>query len=206
MRTVKIEIKGISPVMFDKMYEDVRPAGSTGPKGNKDLSPREEAEPRLHLNDKGQICAPSEWIMNSMINAGRHIKLGKRQLSTTRDSQIPGFVTMLSGVYIPMLNPNTKKILTNKHCDWEVDGRSIVTNGGRQMKYRPRVDEWTIGFEIEYDPSELSEAVIRELVDRSGRNVGIGSFRPQKRGPYGKFNVTSWKISEKRTSDVCVAV
>jgi hypothetical protein len=32
------------------------------------------------------------------------------------------------------------------------------------------------------------------IVEDTGRKVGIGDFRVERNGPFGKFQVTSWKV------------
>jgi hypothetical protein len=39
----------------------------------------------------------------------------------------------------------------------------------------------------------FAEALVRELLDIGGKRVGIGDFRPSRRGPFGRFKVVSWK-------------
>ena len=42
---------------------------------------------------------------------------------------------------------------------------------------------------VEFDPELLTEKHIVELVDIAGHTVGIGNFRPEKGGRFGRFEV-----------------
>ena len=37
---------------------------------------------------------------------------------------------------------------------------------------------------------------MKELLEIAGKVAGLGDWRPQKKGPYGKFQVTSWKEAD----------
>ena len=40
---------------------------------------------------------------------------------------------------------------------------------------------------------EISPAVVKESLEIAGKYVGIGDWRPEKKGKFGKFQVTSFK-------------
>jgi hypothetical protein len=50
-----------------------------------------------------------------------------------------------------------------------------------------------VTFEIEYDTVLLKEEELRQVVDDAGSRVGLLDFRPEKKGPFGRFIVTEWK-------------
>jgi hypothetical protein len=79
--------------------------------------------------------------------------------------------------------------------DYALDSRPIVipATRGRVIRHRPRLDEWKAAFEIEYDESLLTERQVRQVVDDAGSRVGLLDFRPEKKGPFGRFIVVEWK-------------
>jgi hypothetical protein len=42
----------------------------------------------------------------------------------------------------------------------------------------------------------MSKELFRDIVDSAGRRIGLGDFRPDRKGPFGKFVVVSWKESK----------
>ena len=34
--------------------------------------------------------------------------------------------------------------------------------------------------------------LMREILDAAGKRIGLGDFRPARKGPFGKFTVTHW--------------
>lgn len=78
---------------------------------------------------------------------------------------------------------------------YELDARPVVipATKGRIMRFRPRLDAWQLTFEMEYDPTLISAEQARQIVDDTGSRVGLLDFRPEKKGPFGRFVVTSWQ-------------
>lgn len=79
--------------------------------------------------------------------------------------------------------------------DYTIDSRPVVmpATRGRIMRHRPRLDKWAVGFEVEYDPRLLTAEQLRRVVDDAGSRVGLMDFRPERRGPFGRFMVTAWE-------------
>jgi hypothetical protein len=75
-----------------------------------------------------------------------------------------------------------------------IDARPVVipATKGRVVRYRPRLDTWSISFELSYDDTLMTATQVRQIVDDTGKHVGILDFRPEKKGPFGRFVVTSW--------------
>ncbi len=78
--------------------------------------------------------------------------------------------------------------------DYTIDTRPIVVPAtkGRVLRHRPRLDAWRLTFEIEYDPTLLKPEEVRRILDDMGSRVGVLDFRPEKKGPFGRFMVTEW--------------
>ena len=78
--------------------------------------------------------------------------------------------------------------------DFEVDARpvTIPATKGRIMRYRPRFDCWGAKFSLLIDDNVLALETAHQLLNEAGQSVGIGDFRPEKRGPFGRFRVTNF--------------
>lgn len=76
-----------------------------------------------------------------------------------------------------------------------VDSRPVVipATKGRVMRHRPRLDDWAVTFEVEYDDNLLTEGELRRVLDDAGSRVGLLEFRPERKGPFGRFMVVEWK-------------
>ena len=184
---IKATIVGVSPLLCNKFTDAAALAVSGGTsgvlQGQKPL-PRDQAAARLYVDSEGKPVLPGTNLMRSIVNAGSHVKSGKTKLSTQRSSVIPAGMAVVE-IELP-LAPGK----------WEVDSRSVVipSTGGRIMSHRPRFDDWRATFHLEVDDSLFSESLARELLDIAGKRVGVGDFRPERKGPFGRFRVDSWKV------------
>jgi hypothetical protein len=191
---VEVDCRGTSPLLLNKMDESTLEALRTKTKKSKTanvgstVTPREDAERKLYTNEGGPYI-PGINLMACFIEAGKFIRLdGKRQITNAKATVLPGLMTLLTSS-APLKVPDTDKAAT-----WEADvqqGRN--PNGGEAVAIcRPRFDEWSFSFSIDIDEAEIGENTIRELIDKAGRRVGIGDFRPQRKGIFGQFVVERW--------------
>lgn len=153
-------------------------------RANSDL-PREVAERKLYKDNKtGELFIPGNMIFACIVVAGTFHKVGKSKMTTQKSSLIPAGLS-ITNMICPLTCPS-----------WEVDSRAVVnpSTGGRIMAHRPRFDEWECEFELDVDASMFNEKTVRILVDDAGKKVGLGDFRPSRRGPFGRFSVTGWEV------------
>ena len=191
MQRIKVRLEGASPLLMHRMTQEQLLALHTRekPKFRAAKPPREEAASKVYQTEDGQPYLPTENLMACLIAAGVYIKLdGKRQMSTARSTLLPGFLA-IENAYLPLVGA------AGEPAAWEVDMRQGRNpNGGEAVCIiRPRFDRWLFQASMLVDTDAIAESVIRELVDIAGSRVGLGDFRPQRRGIYGKFKVTRWE-------------
>lgn len=82
----------------------------------------------------------------------------------------------------------------------EIDSRPCVVQRARIMRHRSRLESWTLKFQIEIDDEILPPEHVHEMLSDAGRRAGLGDYRPQRGGPFGRFQVVSWKeLKESRS-------
>lgn len=186
---IHCEIQGVSPLLCNRFTEadalNVE-KGTSNVVRPKKGTPREQAQPKLYVNTEGKPVLPGSNLFSAVIDAGRFIKAGKSKLTTQRSSLVPAGAAMLD---LELL------LLPGK---WETDSRAVVnpSTQGRMMCHRPRFDEWRVKFTLSVDADMFSADTARELVDLAGQRIGVGDFRPSRKGPFGRFKVVSWKIEK----------
>lgn len=183
---IKTTLSGITPLLLNRFTEAAQQKVSQGTsiaiRGSQG-TPREQAEPKLYLGSDGKPALPAPNLLRAFVDAGVFIKAGKSKLSTQRTSLVPAGLSIVE-IELP-ITP----------YKWEVDSRSVVipSTGGRVMAYRPRFDEWRVSLTLDVDTTMFGEPLVRELVDLAGQRIGVGDFRPARRGPFGRFKVISWR-------------
>jgi len=138
----------------------------------------------LSAKDGKTEVIPAPNLFRCIIDAGTFFKAGKSKVTTQKTSLIPACVGIV-GIELPLIHKEP----------WTVDSRGVVipSTGGRIACHRPVFNDWQISFTIELDSDMMGPKLLREIVDAAGKRIGLGDFRPSRKGPFGKFVVTSWK-------------
>lgn len=180
---IEVTVQGVTPLMIHKFTNASIEKGPKSTGGKQELPPKEQAERCLYKDDKGTCIFPADNLLAAFIDAGRHIKVGRKQLSTRDTTIITSFLTIIES-FIPIKTVN----------GWRIDARGVVNSvtKGRHIAYRPMFDDWKLKFTLDVDTNEASLNTIREIIDRAGKVIGIGVMRPSRKGRYGQFKVIDW--------------
>jgi hypothetical protein len=177
-KTVVVKIEGLSPLLMHA-YPLV-PIEAMEKK-----TPEEQAELAAYRipagnPGEGSLCIQATAMQRALV-AGAAYSKGKGRASL----QKPAAACLLVNDMYLDLGVKT----------YAVDGRPVVipATKGRVVRYRPRIDKWATTFELSYDDSLLSAKQVRQIVDDTGKNVGVLDFRPEKKGPFGRFIVVTWE-------------
>lgn len=187
IKTVEIQIAGVSPLLVHRFNEESEQGKSTRRVIQDHGTPREQAEKVVYKNADG-FFFPGTWIMGAWVEAG-----GNHKLRGSRKSAkyiVPAAIRVIE-LHIPILNGDGK----SRVPDFEVDSRpvTIPATKGKVMRHRPRYDCWSAKFTAKINENLLPEDFSQQLLTEAGEQQGIGDFRPNKRGPFGTFRVTSWQ-------------
>jgi|SRR5208282_825938 len=150
--------------------------------------PREQAEAACYRDDDQKCFFPGAAIARLLREAGTNHKLKGSRRSVK--FVVPSAV---------LVTDDRIHILTKDgelREDFEVDSRpvTIPSTKGRIMRHRPRWDDWRAEFSLEVDPTVLPLDLVHQLLEEGGRRVGIGDYRPEKGGPFGRFEIVTWQI------------
>ena len=189
MKTIEVKITGVSPLLINRFKETDEEPEAVG-KHKKDYgSPRHQAEQTAYYDKKTKkLWIPSTWISGAIKTVASDYKLKSSRKSVKSVS---------GGAIIPLAD----KIYFSegyKLKDIEIDSRPVVIQRARIMRHRARLEKWALKFTLQIDETILAPKFVHEILSDSGKRAGIGDYRPNKGGPFGRFNVTSWKnLKEK---------
>ena len=185
MRKVQVEIKSLSGLLMHRFGEaeqaKVAEGGGTITVPDAREKAAESAAYRLVSNGKaGNLYVPAENLRRSLVSAATYEKAKGR-----------GSLAKFAAAAI-FVSPDVLDLGTSKY---EIDSRPVVipATKGRVIRHRPMLPKWALEFTVEYDETLLNEAQLRRIVDHAGSKVGLLDYRPEKRGPFGRFMVTEWK-------------
>jgi len=176
MQKVTVSVKGISPLLMHKF--PLVPVESVEKK-----PPQEQAELAAYRWTDGLLFIPGSNIQRGLVAAATFSK-GKGRASLQKE------VAACMMVSPEVVSLNTKT--------FTLDSRPIVVPAtkGRVLRHRPRLDEWQATFDVEWDDTLLRESQVRKIVDDLGQRVGLLDFRPERKGPFGRFMVIKWRVEQ----------
>lgn len=174
MKQITVTIRSIAPILMNRF--PMEPVENMAKR-----TPAEQAEVAAYRAPDGELYIPSEALRQAFIAAAVYSK-GRGRASLQKVAAAAMFVS-----------PERIGLGTT---EYQIDARPVVIQAtrGRVVRHRPRLDDWAASFVIEYDDSLLTETQVRQVVDHAGQLVGILDFRPQTKGPFGRFMVTAWAI------------
>jgi len=200
--TIMLVCVGRTPLLMDPMDEESIVndliLGERKPK-DKTTPIRDRAAKKIYRDPAGKIALPSVMLFASLRGAGRKIKVGPRATITKYDGEtsLPAILTIRE-MYLVLKHPEVKDF----EEAWVPDVRRGQLQSGQTCGIiRPRFDKW--GFEvtvdIDYSGLEgLTRAHILDLFRKSGRNTGLGSFRPACGGQFGTYDIANFVVIEQK--------
>lgn len=64
-----------------------------------------------------------------------------------------------------------------------------VGQGGTDLRYRGEFTEWSATLNVTYVTSMVSRGSVLSLIDAGGLGVGVGEWRPERRGDFGCYQI-----------------
>ena len=140
------------------------------------------AEFHCYRNQAGKCYFPAEHLRQAMINAGAFMK-----------SKVGNARKSMKNIVAAMVDVSPEEIQLSDYD--QIDKRSAVNGNvkGRIITIRPKWSEWEINCKIEIDDNTLTKETIKDLLIYAGKYVGVGSYRPQHNGRFGRFEIKSIK-------------
>jgi hypothetical protein len=195
MRIIVATIKSTSPISFSRYYAQEVPKE---PRENDQDYEERTWRNRVHARPDGYVYVPAFAFKNCLDNAAKY--LSKRIPGKGKSTYTRHFV---SGVLVrdPLL-------LRIKKTQVEGEWRHVPADGQpggakRVLKCFPVIPQW--GGEVVFTVLDeiITLDVLKEHLRIAGQFVGIGSFRPQNRGVYGRFivkDITELKMKRAKAA------
>ena len=181
MKTFHCVIRGTKPILLNN------PAGRLGKSGAKKQgessfpTAEEAAKASCYwMPDRSSLMFPADNIHAALIAGAGTYKIGRKSIVPF----VAGSVE-IAPEHIPF---NTKQ--------YKIDTRRAVVQRQGILRSRAKLLTWELGFDLLVDEDWLSRNPgedLKQMLQEAGRRVGIGDFRPQKRGKFGKFIVITFE-------------
>jgi hypothetical protein len=191
MRTFKVNITGVTPYMQHRMddkklqeWEVSR--GRIIERDGLNTEPEKMAAFHSYIDEEGNYYIPDSHFKQAFVKGGAFVK-GKVGNSTKSMKNVVAAMWMVT----------PSKISFRKFDG--VDTRSAVNRNihARIIVYRPIWYEWSCELTLVIDDDDkwaLTEPMIRNIIDYAGRYIGVGSYRPEHTGEFGRFRIDSIEL------------
>jgi len=178
MKRVKVTVMGVTPLLMNKPKEY---EGDSNVKvNNPKIDSEEDVKAKLYAID-GIVYQPATHFWRSLVNAGKDLQVKGKGKAT---------YSKLFGSMVQVI----PEAIEHKKQNFDVFVTRVVnpSTKGMMMCKRPRLKEWELDFELLVE-EEIPLDVLKEGLERAGKYVGVGDWRPEKKGIHGKFQVTSFQ-------------
>jgi hypothetical protein len=175
---VIITVDGIKPLLThnpESMGVEVAPG-----KGSRIPEAEAEAEAGVYRDVDGNCCLKGEAFRGSLLGAAPAWRSkGKKTMKS-----------LLSHVVVVEELVQLKRSDGSLITDYAIDARRAIIQRQGIIRRRPRFDEWTCTFTVEYDPAMIPDPkLIVDIMQDAGNRIGVGDFRPARNGFFGRFRV-----------------
>lgn len=173
---IDLRVTGIAPLIVHRWSEKAKremlekqTKQNVTAKEAKD--PKQDYEDSLYYCDDGTYGFPVIAFKAAAVRAGTD--LGYKMTDLRRAFHLSGTLTTIFG------SPQMREDMVR------------VSMGKADIRYRAEFPEWSTTLSVDYKPTSISREQLIALFDEAGFSVGIGEWRPERSGSYGRFTVTA---------------
>jgi hypothetical protein len=190
--TLLVPVVGTSPLITHKFSEKAKRQmldamqGRKNPKQPKD--PEAEYQAAAYRLDDGGYGTPSIAFKSATVSAARFFDKSVTMVSLRQTLFFGGEMSKAEGQLMVRIEgePVMREDVVR------------VGNGGTDLRYRPMFSEWSATLEVTYVKSMLTRESVLSLIEAGGLGVGVGEWRPEKRGDMGTFRIDDTREVEVR--------
>lgn len=181
MKTATATLKSVSPYSQSKGFSPDMPKPE---RGKADEYDNKHWREKCHTDNNGVAFIPQMSFKMALDSAaklmGERIP-GKGQSTYTK--RFMGGVLVLEPLSLGVKKADLQSDLLYVNSD------GVRGSGKRVWKRFPRFDDWSgeVNFHVLSD--EITKDVFERTLEKAGMFVGIGRFRPENGGYYGRFEV-----------------
>jgi hypothetical protein len=179
--TIRVPLMGTSPLITHKFSEKAKRQmldamqGRKAPKEPK--NPEKEYQDAAYRLDDDGYGIPAIAFKSATVSAARFFGKSVTMVGLRQTIFIAGEYSKLEGMMLARIigTPEMREDVVR------------VGNGGTDLRYRPFWGEWRTYLDVTYVKSMLTRDSVLSLIEAGGLGVGVGEWRPERRGEYGTY-------------------
>ena len=139
----------------------------------------EEAALRVYQEEDGAYYHPTQAFIKAMTRATTGKKFGK--------VSAPG--ALRSSVFLCEPHSIILDAKGKPATKYSIDRQPVVIGKARILRCRPCWEQWAMDVVLDVDAALIGRQQIFEALSLAGRTCGIGDYRPEKGGGFGRFMI-----------------
>lgn len=202
--TIIVPIVGTSPLISHKWSEKMKRKmldamrGKKSPKTVKD--PEQEFADAAYRLDDGSYGIPAVAFKAATVGAARFYPKNDVTMTGLRQFVfVHGIVGKDGTALVPIIDAAEDRAEEN-HWPRMREDVVRVARGGTDLRYRPEFWPWRVDLRVTYVTSALTRGSVLSLIDAGGLGVGVGEWRPEKKGDFGTYRVDASREIEVVTA------
>ena len=140
----------------------------------------EQAEEHAYRSESldNNLCIPATNLLRALISGAAGTLVGGKGKKTYAK-------VLAAGLFIeqPELDLGVKNFILFS------TPVVIKATGGRVLRHRARLNEWAAEGTLNYDEKAIPIEALKKIFLDTGAMIGLMDFRPEKKGPFGRFTV-----------------
>lgn len=144
--------------------------------------PNQEYEDSMYRLPDGRPAFPADGFKACAVRGGKAAKMVMTDLRGA---------FFIKGVYSPA---DGRDLVPLEPVDCEVEPREDVvhlSNGSTDLRYRGQIRKWRATMRVDYNSGTISPEQIINIFEAGGFGVGVGEWRPERSGSFGRFHVVT---------------
>ena len=191
--TIKIPILGTTPLICNRMSEKgkremlARMQGEKLPKKPKDPEAEFLAASYRFTPGGSRYGTPSVAFKSATVSAAR-LYGNNVTMVALRQCLFFGGEMGLEGQLLVELEHDGEPIMREDVVK--------LKRGRTDLRYRPGFWPWAAVLSVTYIKAQLTRSSVLSLVDTGGMTVGVGEWRPERKGDFGTYKINTDKEIE----------
>ena len=171
---IKLRLAGTSPLIVHKWSEKAKKQMldkqmKKASQGKEAKDPEQDYREALYIRPDGSYGFPAVGFKAAAVRAGTYCDM--KMVFLRGAFHVEGDLVEIEG------EPRPREDMVR------------VGMGTADIRYRPEFPEWGTTLEVTYNSRALAVEQIVNLFEVAGFAVGVGEWRPEKNGQFGRFKV-----------------
>lgn len=177
---VRVKLVSTSPILHNRLRYDAHDP-DWRPSSN-----QEEAERKVHREPDGSMSLPRNLVLFALAAAGTATGRARLPWRTGKVQELRQRGRLRVDVDGP--------IVFEAQGDWSVHATAVDFGSYKTVFACPKFDAWSASFTLVIDETRIQPQTVRELLEHSGRDIGLPQQTPfVKGGEWGRYVVSVWQ-------------